>query len=619
MDNAKYRKLPFLKMKKTTTIILLIISQFIIAQCPTGPEIDKNTPKRDFRGVFLASVSSLDWPTNRTATPAVQQAELIVILDKLKANGYNTVFLQIRPEADALFASTIDPWSYWLTGTQGTAPSPVWDPLAFAVTEAHSRGLDLHAWLNPYRVKQTSAMTLASNNVANQHPSWTFQAKLNASDTGLNLKMLNPGIPDVRNYLVSVIQDVASRYDVDGIHFDDYFYPYAGMESPPQDQQTYADYNPTGIAAIEDWRRNNVNLMIGMVYDAIQTINTNQNKNIVFGVSPFGIWKSGTPSGISGNSSYFAQYCDPISWLNAGKVDYLAPQLYWKITGSQDYIALSKWWNDQVKLANKQLYPSEAYYRMNDSSNWAATEIQNQINQNRVANMDATFGQVAYRYTSIKNNHKTINDALNTTQYKYKSFAPPILGTGKDAICPNIPVNIRVEGSSVKWDTPTAASDNDLPVKYVVYAFDNPSQSVSNKEDGSKVLDIVVGNELLVPASLLSSKYFVVSSLDKNNNENGDFSSTLSTSKLDYVDSSWNIYPNPFVEKFTIDNNVAYLGSIEITIYDLSGKLVWKEIYEKNNQKISIEVSPTNLGKGLYIGKIKYKDAKTTSFKLIKQ
>ena len=520
------------------------------AQCVTGTEFTKTYPKRDLRGVFVASVSSLDWPTDRNATPAVQQAELITLLDNLKANGYNTVFLQVRPESDALYASTIDPWSYWLTGTQGTAPNPLWDPLQFAITEAHARGLDLHAWLNPYRVKQTAAMVLAANNVATLHPTWTFQAKANSSDTGLSLKMLNPGLPEVRNYLVSVIQDIASRYDIDGIHFDDYFYPYAGMEATPQDAQTYIDNNPTNIATIADWRRNNVNLMIGMVYDAIQTINTANNQNIVFGVSPFGIWKSGTPTGTSGTSSFSALYCDPIAWLTANKVDYLAPQLYWTLGGAQDYIALSKWWNDQIKPKSKQLYVSQIYSKMdsNYSSNpypsddWPATDIQAQINQNRVTNMDATFGQIAFRYSNIKGNLKGINTALNGAQFKYKSYAPPITGTGKDAVCPTKPANIRFGSLKIMWDTPVAASDGDLPVKYVVYAFANAAQAITNMNDGSKILDIVEGNELALTQAQMDANFFVVTALDKNNNEAGDFNTTLNANTISWVgtsDTSW--------------------------------------------------------------------------------
>ena len=513
-----------------------------------GSAFKNATPKVDLRGVFLPSVSNLSWPTNRKATPAVQQAELITILDNLKANGYNTVFLQVRPESDALYASTIDPWSYWLTGSQGTAPTPFWDPLEFAVKEAHARGLDLHAWLNPYRVKQTAAMTLAPNNVANLHPNWTFQARLNAKDKALSLKMLNPGLPEVRDYIVRVVQDIANRYNVDGIHFDDYFYPYSGMEATPQDAKTFINNNPTKIATIEDWRRNNVNLMIGMVYDALQTINTTKNKNIVFGVSPFGIWKSGTPTGISGTSSFSSLYCDPIAWLNSDKIDYLAPQLYWQITKAQDYVALSKWWNDQAKRYGKQLYVSQGYYRMDYTNPWQTAEIQNQINQNRLPHMDATFGQIAYSYTTIKNNSKGLNQVLNGTQHKYKSFAPPILGHGKDTISPNKPANIRLEPLKILWDTPVVAPDGDLPVKYVVYAFDNVTEANSNKHDGSKILDIVVGNELTLTQTQMDTKVFVVTSLDKNNNEAGDFTITNALRVLKSTDCELAINPAQEVE-----------------------------------------------------------------------
>jgi uncharacterized lipoprotein YddW (UPF0748 family) len=502
----------------------------------TGVEYNKKTPKRDLRGVFLPSVSNLSWPTNRKATPAVQQAELITILDNLKANGYNTVFLQVRPESDALYASSIDPWSFWLTGTQGKAPFPFWDPLEFAIKEAHARGLDLHAWLNPYRVKQTPLMELAPNNVANLHPNWTFQARLNNADKALSLKMLNPGLPAVRAYIVKVVEDIANRYDIDGIHFDDYFYPYSGMEAKPQDAQTFKEHNPTHISTIEDWRRNNVNLMIGMVYDALQNINTSQNKNIVFGVSPFGIWKSGTPAGISGTSSYSALYCDPMAWLNSGKVDYLAPQLYWKITKNQDYVALSKWWNDQIKMYGKQLYVSQGYYRMDYTNPWEISEIKNQINHNRLTDMDATFGQIAYSYNVIKSNIKGLNEELNKTHFKYKSFAPPVVGPGKDTISPIKPANIRFESSKILWDTPEAASDGDLPVKYVVYAFNNAKEAILNMNDGSKIVDIVAGNELSLTQNQIDTKVFIVTSLDKNNNEAGDFTQIYSLQLLSTKD-----------------------------------------------------------------------------------
>lgn len=587
--------------------------QWSPAQCVQNPEFNDAIPKRELRGAFLTSIYNLDWPSNRLATPAVQQAELITILDNLKNNGYNTVFLQVRPECDALYSSTIEPWSYRLTGTQGVAPSPLWDPLAFAINEAHNRGLDLHAWLNPYRVRANSTEYLAaSTSVLNMQPSWILTA---SNDP--NLKILNPGIPAVQDYIKSIVEDIATRYDVDGIHFDDYFYPNGGMTTN-QDNQTFIDYNPTNISNIADWRRNSVNMMIGKVYDAIQTINLNQHKNIIFGVSNSGIWKSGIPAGTYGNPSYSALYCDPIAWLQAGKVDYLAPQIYWQITGPQDYVAISQWWNDQVKLANKQLYVSQAYYRMTDGSNWAATEIQNQIIQDRAMTMDATFGQIAYRYTSIRNNSKSINTLLSASTYQFKSFAPPI--AGKDAICPNAPVNIRVESSYLKWDAPAPASDGDLPVKYVVYAFDNAAQAMTNQDDGTKILDIVKANQLLVNPTLLATKYFVVSALDKNNNEKGDFSQTLNLKDELWSDQTiLHIYPNPFSEEFYLENTMHFSGNIDIELYDLSGQLVWNQSLKNVVADGLITISPEHMGVGYYIGFIISSEGKQIRFKLIKK
>ncbi len=603
-------------MKKLTIFLYSICQMSIIgfanAQCIQNPEFNETRPKRDLRGVFLASVYNLDWPTNRNATPAEQQVELITILNNLKTNGYNSVFLQIRPECDALYASTLEPWSYRLTGTQGLAPSPLWDPLTFAVTEAHIRGLDLHAWINPYRVRASiTEYSAATNSILNTQPTWIL-----TSSTNSNLKILNPGLPAVRNYIKTIVQDISTRYDVDGIHFDDYFYPDGGMTTN-QDNQTFLDNNPTNIPTISDWRRENVNIMIATVYDAIQVINSNLNKNIIFGVSPFGIWKSGTPTGIVGNPSFSSLFCDPISWLNTGKIDYLAPQLYWKITGAQDYTILSKWWNDQIKLKNKQLYVSQGYFKMTDANNWAGTEIQDQINLNRSTTMDATFGQISYRYFQIKNNDKTINTLLNSAQYQFKSFAPPIIG--KDAICPNPPVNIRFNGQNLKWNTPAMASDGDLPVKYVVYAFDTPNQAITNKEDGTKILDIIAGNELLLTQNQIDTKYFVVSSLDKNNNENGNFAQTTTLSDESFdIWYTIAIYPNPFTDQFNIENNGQFSGKTEINIYDFSGKLVWKENYENISEEQDIVATPINLSNGFYIGKI-LNNGNSKTFKLIKQ
>lgn len=486
----------------------------IIAQCIEGTEFNAAHPKREMRGVFLPSVANISWPSNKTASPGVQQTELLGILDKIKANGYNAVFLQIRPESDALYVSSLEPWSIALTGTQGLPPNPVWDPLEFAIKEAHRRGLELHAWLNPYRAKRANYAN-APNHVMVKHPEWIFTASNNPM-----LKILNPGIPAVTGYIVSVVEDLALRYNLDGIHFDDYFYPDGGMKN--QDREAFSNYNPEGLS-LADWRRNNVNTMIAKVFDAIQLINASYNKNIVFGVSPAGIWKSGTPAGTRGNPSFSTMYCDPLAWIQAEKVDYIAPQIYWKINSNQDYNRLAQWWNDQTGN-DTQLYISQAYYKIIDGSKWPATEIQNQINKNRAPSMTMTSGQIVYRYNEIGNNDGKVNTALNGAQYKYPAFVPPVLGRGKDTLCPKPPFNIRFEGLHLKWETPDAAADGDLPRKYVVYAFDSPKQARTHQNDGSKILAITAELQIALTQEQIDRKYFVVTSLDKNNNEAGDFS-----------------------------------------------------------------------------------------------
>lgn len=473
---------------------------------PSAPEVEDMVPKRDLRGAWVSTVSNIDWPSSRTLTTAQQQAELINILDTLAKTGINTVFLQVRPESDALYISSIEPWSYWLTNSQGTAPSPLWDPLAFAINEAHARGMELHAWINPYRAKQ-STPTLAANHVAALHPDWTFTAG--------TLTMLDPGLPQVRNHLTNVITDIATRYDVDGIHFDDYFYPSSNFTN--EDANTYTNNNPTNIPNIADWRRNNVNLLIASVYDAITSVNTAQNKNIVFGVSPFGIWKSGTPTGITGQSSFSAMYCDPIAWLQAGKVDYVAPQLYWKITGAQDYNALSKWWNDQGLAYNRFIYPGLALYKMSDANNWAATEIENQITLNRDQQHDQVKGQIFFSTKQLMTDVKGIKTSLKNNLQKYKSLVPSM--PWKDAVCPNPPVNVHQEADTIRWNTPSAASDGDLPKKYVVYRFANANEATTHINDGSKIYAVVNDNKLGVPLADVAGSYFAVTSLDKNNNE----------------------------------------------------------------------------------------------------
>lgn len=504
-----------------------------------GPEVNSSYPKRDLRGCWISTVSNIDWPSSPTAAPAVQQQELKLMLDSLASAGVNTVFFQIRPESDALYASTIEPWSYYLTGQQGQAPSPMWDPLSYIVNEAHARGLELHAWINPYRAKQGTP-TLASNHVASVHPEWTFVAE--------SKTFLNPGIPQVRNYLLSVITDIITRYNIDGIHFDDYFYPYSGMTN--QDAATYTTYNPSSLS-LADWRRDNVNKMVTMVYDKIQEVNAQQNKNIRFGISPFGIWKSGVPSGITGLSSYNDIYCDPIAWLQAGKVDYLAPQLYWGFGGGQDYSALVAWWDDQAALYGRHLYPGLALYRLTDS-NWPASTIQSQVNENRISNNMTTLGQIFFTANDLIGNDKSIKTLLKQNQYKYKSIPPSM--SWKDGVCPSNPSNLHYQNNKLIWNKALAASDGDKPTKYVVYRFLNTGEITTNAQDGTKIVGVTADTSFTVTAGMLSGveNYFVVSSIDKNNNESVFSSPVNVTGTLSYCNSKGLNSTYEWISKVTI-------------------------------------------------------------------
>ncbi len=483
-------------MKKL--LLLLLVATTIFSQ--------SNHPKREFRAVWIATVANLDWPTGNHMTVENQKKSLIKLLDQLKAAGINAVMFQVRPECDAFYASNYEPWSYWLTGSQGTPPSPYYDPLEFAIKEAHKRGMELHAWFNPYRAERhVGSYSLASNHPVKKHPNWIIRIG--------NIKILDPGLPAVREYVKNVIMDVVTRYDVDGVHFDDYFYPYPPNNITNEDDNTFARY-PDGYTNRGDWRRHNVNLLIKMVHDAIDSV----KPWVKFGISPFGIWRPGNPPGISGMDAYSEIYCDPLAWLNAKTIDYLTPQLYWPIGGSQDYSKLMPWWADHIN--GRHLYPGQALYRVSRDG-WSASEIPNQIRLNR-AEKDCE-GSVFFRALNIPENPRGFTDSLMDNFYKYPSLMPVM--SWKDSIPPNKPqflVFTKIPGKAVAgliWNKPSAASDGDTAYHYVVYNFKSAVGPV-DFDAGENIIDIAVTNNYIPPrANGEIGKYFAVSSLDRINNE----------------------------------------------------------------------------------------------------
>ncbi|MDZ7363090.1 MAG: family 10 glycosylhydrolase [candidate division KSB1 bacterium] len=487
---------------KKLLLCILTTSVFISINVFAG----SNLPKREFRGAWIATVINLDWPSSPGLHPQTQRQELIRILDELQVVGINAVIFQVRSECDAMYASRLEPWSYWLTGNQGTPPNPFYDPLEFVIAEAHQRGMELHAWFNPYRsVREVGNYTNASNHVSVRHPDWIIQ-------TG-NTKILNPGLPMARSYITSVVMDVVNRYDVDGVHFDDYFYPYPPNQISNQDAATFSTYS-RGFANIGDWRRDNVNLLIKMIHDSIQVV----KPFVKFGISPFGIWKNGVPSGITGLDAYSTIYCDALAWLQQQSLDYLTPQLYWPFGGGQDYGKLMPWWASQMN--GRHLYVGQAVYRI---PSWPANEMPRQIRLNR--SNPNTHGSIFFRALFFRENPRGFTDSLKIDLYRHLALSPTM--NWKDLVPPNPPQNLsfkRIAGTGtagLRWDIPNFAADGDTASRYVVYRFNQPAIPASALDDASNIIAIA-GERLSrpqTPPPEAGAYYYVVTSLDRNANE----------------------------------------------------------------------------------------------------
>ena len=299
-------------------------------------------PVREFRAAWVATVGNIDWPSQKGLSTADQKAELLAILDRAVQLKLNAIIFQVRPACDALYASQIEPWSEYLTGAMGKPPEPFYDPLAFAVEEAHKRGLELHAWFNPYRARTAIGNSpAAANHITKTRPQLVRQY-------GKSL-WLDPGEKEVQDYSLSVIMDVVRRYDIDGVHFDDYFYPYkekdaSGQEMDFPDDSSWRRFGAGGKLPREDWRRENVNTFVCRVYQSIKAA----KPAVKFGISPFGIWRPGYPQQIQGHDAYAKLYADSRKWLANGWLDYFSPQLYWAIDPpDQSFPVLLKWWGKQ--------------------------------------------------------------------------------------------------------------------------------------------------------------------------------------------------------------------------------------------------------------------------------
>ena len=354
----------------------LALTPFANARAQTDPP----TIQREFRGAWVASVANIDWPSRPGLSTWEQQAELIGILNRCVALNFNAVILQVRPAADALYDSPYEPWSAYLTGLEGRAPEPYYDPLTFAVAEAHKRGLELHAWFNPYRARHASARgSAAQTHLSNTRPELvrTYGRYL----------WMDPGEPAVRAQTMRVMLDVVKRYDVDGIHIDDYFYPYPeiGPDSVPipfPDTASYGRYvRGGGTLQLNDWRRENVNILMRDIYRRTKAM----KPWVKVGISPFGIWRPGTPPEIAGFDAYDKLYADSRKWLREGWMDYFVPQLYWPIAQTaQSYPTLLRWWMSE-NAVNRHIWPGHNASRAAGTV-WPPDELLEQVRATRAAN-----------------------------------------------------------------------------------------------------------------------------------------------------------------------------------------------------------------------------------------
>jgi uncharacterized lipoprotein YddW (UPF0748 family) len=376
-------------------------------------------PQREFRAAWVATVGNIDWPTKKGLPVEQQQAEMIGILDRAVALNMNAIVLQVRTSADAFYPSEYEPWSAFLTGTQGRPPEPFYDPLQMWVEEAHKRGLELHAWFNPFRAGTPGRGPEAETHISSTRPGLVKQYG--------EYLWLDPGEPEAQEHTLNVFLDVVRRYDVDGVHIDDYFYPYPINDKEtkqevdfPDDPSWQAYVASGGKLSRADWRRDNINRQIKDIYAGIKRI----KPHVQFGISPFGIWKPGHPPTVKTTfSQYDKLYADAKLWLNEGWCDYYTPQLYWKVDSEQPYRDLLRWWANE-NTRGRNLWPGLFLTRINDTEKtWLPHDITDQIAITR--GTPGATGHVHFSMIGLVQNRKNVSDVLARGLYAEPALIPP--------------------------------------------------------------------------------------------------------------------------------------------------------------------------------------------------
>ncbi|MBL9167094.1 MAG: family 10 glycosylhydrolase [Verrucomicrobiales bacterium] len=392
----------------------LLVSTRVEAGFAPSAEVPPSPP-REFRGAWVATVNNIDWPSRPGLSVSQQQQELLNLLDQAATLRLNSIVFQVRPACDALYESKLEPWSEYLSGTMGQPPQPYYDPLAFIIREAHQRGLELHAWFNPFRARHHSGQgPLSPRHIARTKPQWV-------RSYGKYL-WLDPAEPGVADYSLRVILDVVKRYDIDGVHLDDYFYPYREKDSKGRpldfpDSPAWKRYQAQGgKLSRADWRRNHVNTFVKRLYDAVKA----EKPHVKLGISPFGIWRPGYPASVDGLDSYEELFADSKKWWNQGWVDYLAPQLYWSIDAKQQsFPALLRWWTEQ-NTQRRHLWPG--LNTANVGTRYQSSEILKQISL--IRDVNAVDGEIHWSIKALLQNRQNLGDQLKSGPYTRKALVP---------------------------------------------------------------------------------------------------------------------------------------------------------------------------------------------------
>lgn len=430
----------------TITLTLICISLPSLAQTYKPTRERPPVVTREFRAAWVASVYNIDWPSRKGLSTAAQQGELRALLDQADRLKLNAILFQVRPNGDALYRSNIEPWSHWLTGTMGKSPG--YDPLAYCISQAHARGIEVHAWFNPFRALPNADMPTARNHICRTHPSVVRKFK--------TYKWMDPAKSYTRSRALSVISDVTRRYDVDGIHIDDYFYPYPDLDNNNNPKKQF----PDGKSPAQ--RRAYVDGFVSNMYSTVKK----HKPWVRVGISPFGIWKPGVPSGTTASiNAYEHLAADSRKWLQQGWCDYMSPQLYWRISGPQSYSKLLGWWRSQ---GSRPVWPGIATARIKSTTDPGrpASEIVNQVNLSRSIGRNYA-GHIHWSMKSLRQNRGGITTSLGKNTYAYPALVPPMPWISKKL--PSSP-NLRATGSgksvSAKWSPVRGATKYAIQARY---------------------------------------------------------------------------------------------------------------------------------------------------------